>query len=326
MAMLVARYRVGESARWGLIRHDAPVAADDRVAIYPIAVEAPTTADLIAHHAAGPLDCAADPVAIAARDILSPITTDAQLVCQGLNYTDHVAEAQHASRKQNLFFGKASSSITGAYDAIRRPSEVQLLDYEVEFGLVMRAIPEPGVVPDAVELGRIVAGVVLANDVSARDVQFGASFFQWYQGKSYRTFCPLGPVLYLLEPEEVAATLLHLEIRLWVNGELRQSANSAQLIYPPAETLAQLSGIIDLRAGDVVLTGTPGGVTSPATPTLVGILKEHLLADGPRTQALREEWSKGRPFLAPGDMVTATLRDGLAGVDLGGLANRVVAA
>lgn len=325
MPTMIVRYRDGDSLRWGVIPGEAPTSGSGNASVIPLSADAQTTAEIIALYDSGKLDLTAASVTVPAKDFLSPVTTDASLICQGLNYSDHAAEAQHASRKQNLFFAKASSSITGAYGPIERPEEVELLDYEVEFGIVMRATPQRGVTPDAAGLGQVIAGVVLANEVSARDTQFGASFFQWYQGKSYRTFCPLGPVLYLLDPDEVAETLEALEIKLWVNGELRQSASSSQLIYPPDETLAQLSRIIDLKPGDVILTGTPGGVTAPATPALVAILKEHLLTDMVRRDALREEWRKGRPFLAPGDVVTATLRDGRLGRDLGGLENQVVA-
>lgn len=324
MAMMIVRYRDEGQVRWGRLIGPAPAAADAALEVAQIDTDATTTADLIEAWECGAIATApASTVTIAARDLLSPVTSDASLLCQGLNYADHAAEAQHAARKQNLFFAKASSSITGAYDAIERPAEVELLDYEVEFGIVLRAPIGRDTVVSQAEIGALVAGVVLANDVSARDVMFGAAFFQWFQGKSYRTFCPMGPTLYLLDRSEVADVLANLEIKLWVNGELRQSATSSQLIFGPAETLAQLAGVLDLKRGDVVLTGTPGGVTAPATPKLVEILKTHLLNDTVRRDELRIEMVKARPFLRPGDVVTASLRDLRTGRDLGGLENRV---
>ena len=152
---------------------------------------------------------------------------------------------------------------------------------------------------------------------------FGASFLQWFQGKSYRTFCPAGPVLYWLERSEVRETLEHLQIQLWLNGELRQSASSAQLIFKPAETLASLSTQMDLRCGDMLLTGTPGGVTAPASPKLVEILKTHLMADAVRRDELRVEMAKFRPFMKPGDVVTANLVDTLRHQALGGQENTI---
>ena len=325
MGLLVVRYRDNERARWGVLDGAAPLDSDANISVLPLTVAATTTGELIAAFDAGLAELGAARE-VPARALLSPVTSDAALICQGLNYADHAAEAQHHARKQNLFFAKASSTLSGAYDAIERPPEVELLDYEVEFGIVLRQALTRNAVVDAATLGGYVAGVVLCNDVSARDIMFGASFLQWFQGKSYRGFCPTGPALYLLAPNEVASVLENLELKLWVNGELRQSTTSERLIFKPAETLTQLSKILDLKAGDLVLTGTPAGVTAPATPKLVEILKTHLLADDVRREELRVEMSKARPFLQPGDVVTATLQDGRRGISLGGLQNRVRAA
>ncbi len=322
MGRLIVRYRDGEQVRWGELDGEPPVQPDDIVNVLPLAIEAATTADFIAA-----VDLAARPtgsaVQISADQLLSPITPDASIFAQGLNYQAHAAEAQHAKRRSNLIFSKASSSLTGPFGDIERPAEVQLLDYEVEFGIVLRRdLGQRDQVSDEI-IGDAVAGVVLCNDVSARDTMFGTSFLQWFRGKSYRTFCPAGPVLWLLDREEVAEALRHLEIKLWVNGELRQSASSDQLIYGPAETLSYIASSMDMRRGDLLLTGTPGGVTAPATPRMVEILQEHLLADEARRDELRIEMTKGRPFLQPGDIVTATLNDA-RGKSLGGLANKIV--
>jgi 2-keto-4-pentenoate hydratase/2-oxohepta-3-ene-1,7-dioic acid hydratase in catechol pathway len=327
MAPPIVRYQDGGAARWGKLIGSAPTVAAAQFSVAPIATSATTTADLIAAHDARDLVIDEDQVArLSAAQLLSPVTSDASLLCQGLNYRGHAAEAQHHVRKQNLFFAKASSSLTGPYSDIERPPEVQLLDYEVEVGVVLRTDlgRDAHVSPDA--LGEIVAGVVLCNDVSARDVMFGASFLQWFQGKSYRTFCPTGPVLYLLDPAEVASTLENLRIELWVNGELRQSASSSQLIFKPAETFEQLARIMDLKRGDLLLTGTPEGVTAPATPKLVEILKTHLLADETRRDQLRVEMAAFRPFLQPGDVVTARLSDLATNANLGGQESRIRAA
>jgi 2-keto-4-pentenoate hydratase/2-oxohepta-3-ene-1,7-dioic acid hydratase in catechol pathway len=322
LGRLIVRYRQAEVVRWGELEGPPPTAADARIQVRPLAVEAHTTAELIATLAdrqvgAGPA------VEVLAGDLLSPVTADAQLFAQGLNYQSHAAEAQHAKRTSNLIFAKASSSLTGPFSPIVRPPEVQLLDYEVEFGIVLRRDIGAGDAITDATVGDYVAGVVLCNDVSARDTMFGTSFLQWYRGKGYRTFCPTGPVLLLLEPGDVADVLSRLDLKLWVNGDLRQSATSAQLIWKPAETLAYIASTIDMRRGDMVLTGTPGGVTAPASPAMVEILKTHLLADDVRRDALRVEMTKGRPFLKPGDLVTATLAE-LDGISLGGLANPVI--
>lgn len=322
MGQLIVRYRHADQPRWGVLVGAAPVGPGDRVTLAPLVVDADTTSEFLAAQSSGALET--EPaIEVKADQLLSPVTTDGSIYAQGLNYQEHAAEAQHAKRKSNLIFAKASSALTGPYGDIVRPAEVELLDYEVEFGIVLRRdLGADDVVTDET-IGDAVAGVVLCNDVSARDTMFGASFMQWFRGKSYRTFCPTGPVLWLLDPSEVAEALGGLELKLWVNGEMRQSASSGQLIFGPAVTLSYIASSMDLKRGDLLLTGTPGGVTAPATLRMVEILKDNLLADETRRDELRVEMTKARPFLQPGDVVTATLADS-GGRALGGLANRVV--
>ena len=325
MAMLIVRYPEADRVRWGRLAGNAPTHAGDVVLVEPIISDATTTGELLSELESPRSLATTAATRIPASRLLSPVTSGAQLICQGLNYATHAAEAQQHTRRSNLIFSKATSSLTGPFASIVRPPEVELLDYEVEIGLVMRQnLLAATHVTDA-NVGDVVAAVVLCNDVSARDVMFGASFLQWFQGKSYRTFCPAGPVLYWLESHEVRETLEHLQIQLWLNGELRQSASSAQLIFKPAETLTSLSTQIDLRRGDMLLTGTPGGVTTPASPKLVEILKTHLMADILRRDELRVEMTKFRPFMKPGDVVTATLVDTLRHQAIGGQENRIAA-
>ena len=322
MTRLIVRYAESDAVGWGELKGPPPTRGEDVLDVVPLDIEAQTSSGLIAalQHAPAPTGT---PIRVAATRLLSPVTSDAQVFAQGLNYREHAAEAQHATRKSNLIFAKASSSLRGPFSPIVRPAEVQLLDYEVEFGIVLRRDLGAGEVVTEENLGSSVAGLVLCNDVSARDTMFGTTFLQWFRGKSYRTFRPAGPALLLLDEAEVVDALANLDLKLWVNGDLRQAATSAQLIWKPAETLTYIASTIDMRRGDLVLTGTPGGVTAPATPRMVEILKAHLLADEARRDELRVEMTKGRPFLQPGDLVTATLSD-LRGVSLGGLANRVL--
>ncbi|QBR01305.1 fumarylacetoacetate hydrolase family protein [Paraburkholderia pallida] len=326
MSRLIVRYGDNGVVHWGELIGAAPHSADDAVRLVPLAVQCATTAEFLAQPSGiGPAD-ERQAVTIKAATLLSPVTSGAALICQGLNYVSHAQEAKHAERKSNLIFGKAGSSITGPYDDIVRPPEVELLDYEVEFALVIR---KPIGAQDRIteeNIGEYVAGVVLCNDVSARDVQFGESLLQWFRGKSYRTFCPVGPVMWLLEPDEVAAALERLEIRLHVNGELRQHASSQQLIWKPVETLNFVGTVLDMHPGDLLLTGTPGGVTTPVTARMVEIIQTHLLHDEIRRDELRVEMTRGRPFLRAGDVVTATLVETGEGRMLGGLSNTVVEA
>ncbi len=325
MAQLIVRYADANQIAWGRLTSAAPAQPTDTLEIVAIATDATTTGGLIAELEHNPgLARRGEPKTILASQLLSPVTGDATLICQGLNYRDHAAEAGHHVRKENLIFAKASSSLSGPYADIVRPSHVELLDYEVEVGVVLRKDIASGAVVDEDNVGSYVAGVVLCNDISARDVMFGASFLQWYQGKSYRTFCPAGPVLYLLEPSEVAAVLNSLEITLSWNGEQRQSAITSDLIYKPAETLTQLAEIMDLRRGDMVLTGTPGGVIAQGTPRLIEILKTRLLDDIGRRDDIRAEMRTLGRFLQAGDTLTLTLREAGSGLDIGGQHCRIV--
>ena len=322
MGKLVVCYRDGGLVCWGELLGKAPRLAEDIIEVAPFVTEAKTTAEIITAFDKGAL-ATRPAMQISAEQLLSPVTADGTIFAQGLNYGSHAAEAQHAKRTSNLIFCKASSSITGPYGNIVRPAEVQLLDYEVEFGIVLRKDLREGDGVTDQTVGDAVAGIVLCNDVSARDTMFGTTFLQWYRGKSYRTFCPVGPALWLLDRDEVRDALLNLEINLWVNGEPRQSGISEQLIWKPAETLAYIASTIDMHRGDLLLTGTPGGVTAPATPRMVEILKNRLLADELRRDELRAEMTMGRRFLRQGDIVTATLTD-RRGRNLGGIANKIV--
>jgi 2-keto-4-pentenoate hydratase/2-oxohepta-3-ene-1,7-dioic acid hydratase in catechol pathway len=318
MGVMIVRFGEDNKSRWAQIVGAAPTGSEALIDVIPLDTRAETTGALIgAIEADHSILDGGKAHRIQGSALRSPITMDARLLCQGLNYRDHASEAGHHERKQNLLFTKASSSLSGPYEPVRRPSNTLLLDYEVEVGVVLRSdlLPSQKIGNDNV--GDVVAGVVLCNDVSARDTMFGASFFQWFEGKSSRTFCPAGPVLYLLERDEVAKTLEHLELQLWLNGERRQSAVTSNLIYKPAETLTHVASFMSLSRGDVILTGTPGGVIAQGSPKLFDILKNQLHADIPRRDAMRAELLAGASFLKPGDRMKLSLRDAHANLDLG---------
>jgi 2-keto-4-pentenoate hydratase/2-oxohepta-3-ene-1,7-dioic acid hydratase in catechol pathway len=326
MSLLIVRYLAAEGPRWARITGAPPTLASDRLEVAPIQTEAATTRALIEFLAGAPALTQPATLTIMAGQLMSPVTPDSRLLCQGLNYGEHASQSMVHTRKRNLLFMKASSSLCGAYADIVRPAGVRLLDYEVEIGLVLRAdITAPTQVSEAT-LGDYVAGVVLCNDISARDVMFGATFMQWFVGKSYRGFCPAGPVLYLLERDEVAETLAGLELELWLNGELRQSADSGQMIFKPAETLTQLSALMDLWRGDMLLTGTPGGVIAQPNRRILEILERNFMDDEARQAAMTEEFLSLADFLEPGDVITASLRDVRLGQGLGGQRSEVTGA
>jgi 2-keto-4-pentenoate hydratase/2-oxohepta-3-ene-1,7-dioic acid hydratase in catechol pathway/catechol 2,3-dioxygenase-like lactoylglutathione lyase family enzyme len=282
-----------------------------------------STADLLQAASRHPVPAiVGTPISPSDVRFLSPVTPPARIICQGANYADHRREGGYSSQKPafNMIFTKADSSLCGAADAIVRPARVALLDYEAELGLVVGTEIRGPLVVAPGEIHRYVGGLVVANDVSARDVQIPEE--QWVKGKSFRTFCPTGPYLYLLD-ESDGDLLDRLELRLWVNGELRQSASTADLLYKPYETLTELSGVMDLTPGDLILTGTPGGVAIKAPPRLVRLLGQ-LVAPDRRMKAFIEGQAGDPAYLQPGDVVRASIfsRDGR--VDLGTQVNRVV--
>ncbi len=255
--------------------------------------------------------------------ILSPVTKPARIVCQGANYSSHRAEAgmEAARPPYNMFFSKADSTLCGPYTEIIRPSHVQLLDYEIELGLVIGTEISSAVEVTDENLHQYIAGVVLFDDVSARDVQLSQG--QWLKGKSYRTFGPTGPYLYLLDKEEIPQ-IHELELNLWINDELRQSANTNQLLYKPAETLTELSEIMDLSKGDLVITGTTGGVALNLSPEVLGQVSSPALPYGQKVDLLVENQLKNGKYLKDGDVIRCQIKSKDGKIDLGEQVNKVV--
>jgi 2-keto-4-pentenoate hydratase/2-oxohepta-3-ene-1,7-dioic acid hydratase in catechol pathway len=220
----------------------------------------------------------------------------------------------------NMIFTKAQSCIAPAGTQVIRPRHVRLLDYEVELGLVVRDdITGPTQVSPA-NLHQFIAGVVIVNDYSARDVQIPQ--MQFYKGKSYRTFGPVGPRLTLLEEKDFAR-LGELRLRLAVNGAPRQDALASDMVFSPPETLTELSHMQDLSAGDLIATGTPAGCALRVPPKPVqklgALLSEHL-----RFSLFIKGQQKSALYLQPGDHVEATIRTDDGAIDLGVQRNEIV--
>jgi 2-keto-4-pentenoate hydratase/2-oxohepta-3-ene-1,7-dioic acid hydratase in catechol pathway len=181
-----------------------------------------------------------------------PIAAPSKIVCVGLNYRDHAAEASQEIPKQPLLFAKWGNALIGHGEPIRLPPFVKEADYEAELGVVIGRRIRDIAVDDALDA---VAGYLCLNDVSARDIQFLDG--QWTRGKSFDTFCPIGPRL--VPAKEVSDPQL-LRVRCIVNGEVVQDDSTASMIYPVAELIAFASRSLQLEPGDVVATGTPAGV------------------------------------------------------------------
>jgi len=248
-------------------------------------------------------------------ETLSPITTPCRVMCQGANYRQHAIESgmNPDERAFNLFFDKTDASITGPDAAVARPAHVALLDYEVELALVMRQEVSTPTTITPENLHEYVFGVTIANDLSARDVQLPQG--QFLKGKSYRGFCPTGPVLAVLEPDDVSL-LDDLDLRLDVNGEPRQGDNTANMLHRPAETLTELTEFCNLSPGDVLLTGTPHGCVATSPPALVRRLATALLSED-KLWASFITMNKRKPYLKPGDVVNASIRSANGALDLG---------
>jgi 2-keto-4-pentenoate hydratase/2-oxohepta-3-ene-1,7-dioic acid hydratase in catechol pathway len=281
----------------------------------PVDTKAVTTADLIADRAAVQEAALSGDTGTPVAELvaLSPVTTPCRVVAQMVNYRSHARDSGFTGDIPPAFFRKASGSVSGPGDAVVRPSHVKFLDYEVELGLVMGAPLPVGTVVGERDLPSYVAGLVITNDVSARDVQLTKT--QFYESKSYPTFTPTGPHLALLEPEDFAH-LLDLRLKLSVNGDLRQDRTLADMIVRPAQALTLLARFQALDAGDLLLTGTPGGTALKAPPKPVEKIGA-LLPPAVKWRAFFKSQAKNPHYLHAGDVITATIATPDGRIDLG---------
>lgn len=175
-----------------------------------------------------------------------------KIVAIGLNYLDHIRESRLSQPEQPLVFAKLPSSVTGPNDPIVVDLELTTqIDWEVELGVVVGRRMRNVAAGAALDY---VFGYTVGNDVSGRDVQFSES--QWTRGKSFDSFCPIGPVV--VTPDEIPDPQV-LGLRTRVNGELMQDSSTAEMLFGVAELLAFCSRNFTLEAGDLLLTGTPWG-------------------------------------------------------------------
>jgi len=190
--------------------------------------------------------------------LLAPIPRPPKIIGVGLNYRDHAQETGQPLPKAPILFSKASTAVIGPRQPIVIPKVSQQVDYEVELGVVMgvggHSISEE-------EALNHVAGYTVFNDVSARDFQFRDG--QWFRGKSFDTFAPMGPCLVL---RDQLPNPQNLRLRLRVNGRTRQDGTTANMVFSVAQLIADISQGITLEPGDVIATGTPAGVGFVAKP------------------------------------------------------------
>ena len=175
-----------------------------------------------------------------------------KILCVGLNYRKHAEESGAAIPTTPVLFSKFANTVAAHGEDVPLGEMAKEYDYEVELAVVMGAVADKIAEADALDT---VFGYATANDISARDLQMRTS--QWLLGKSLDKFMPIGP--YLVTADEVPDPQA-LALKTWLNGELRQNSNTADMIFPVAEIIAYVSKHFPLEPGDVIITGTPEGV------------------------------------------------------------------
>lgn len=317
MALHIVRFRKSGSETWGRL-------ADNK--IFPIDIPCESTARLLEKSKSDLVSVASTQLAIEPSDVelLSPVTRSAKVLCQGANYRQHMIDSgmNPDAKKFNMFFTKSSASITSPEGVIVKPKTVSLLDYEIELTLVLGKKTQGPVEITEHNLHHYVAGICIGNDVSARDIQIPQ--MQFHKGKSYRTFCPLGPVLCLLDQDEMHY-LNALELKLSVNGQTRQQDSTKNLVFKPIETLNEMSQIHDFEPGDILMTGTPSGcalgLPSPLLVRLSGLLPEQKKWDlFIKKQKARDQ------YLKVGDKIESVIVSSDGVINLGKQTHKIVSA
>ena len=291
--MKLATFTTHGRARVGVVRDDA---------IADLSVLAPALpTEMAALLAAGPdalatarnaAEQAHTLLALGEVTLLAPVLRPGKVLAIGLNYADHIAESGLARPEHPTVFNKQSTCITGPLSPVHLPRNSKALDYEGELAFVIgrrcRHVPKE-------RAREVIAGYCIMNDVSVRDVQLRTP--TWTMGKSFDTHGPLGP--WLVTADELPDPLA-LRLRTFVNGELRQDSNTSQLVFGCDYLVEHLTQAFTLEPGDVITTGTPGGVGMAMKPPRflqagdrvrieiegLGALENHVIDEPPDTTRL----------------------------------------
>lgn len=200
----------------------------------------------------------ATPVPASEANFAPVVTNPSKVICVGLNYRTHIAETGRELPQYPTLFAKFAETLMGPNDDLAIPAVSERVDWEAELGLI---IGRPVYRASAAEASAAIAGYTVCNDVSMRDFQ--RRTLQWLAGKMFARTTPAGP--YLVTPDEVGDAA-DLEIGCSVDGEVMQLARTSDLLFRPADIVAYASQAITLRPGDLLLTGTTGGVGDARKP------------------------------------------------------------
>lgn len=193
-------------------------------------------------------------------DFAPVVPAPSKVVCVGLNYRNHIQEMGRDLPEHPTLFAKFADALIGAGDDIVRPGETDRFDWEVELAVVVGA---PVRRARGEEAERAIAGFTVLNDITCRDWQFRTR--EWLQGKMWDSTTPVGP--YLVTPDELPGGVRPaLDVRLLVDGEAMQSDSTGDLLFDPVDLVEYVSTIVRLNPGDIIATGTPGGVGHARKP------------------------------------------------------------
>ncbi|WP_091739516.1 fumarylacetoacetate hydrolase family protein [Phenylobacterium immobile] len=213
--------------------------------------------DALSGVAAGWLD-GADAIPLDQVRLLAPVPRPNKILCMGLIYADHVAETSGKTPEHQIWFCKQPTAAHGPFDPIDVPKASTMVDYEVE---MVAVIGKGGRHISKADAPAAIFGYCVGNDVSARDWQRKTA--QWMLGKSFDTHGPFGP---WITTSDAVSDPHALAIRSIVNGEVRQNSNTSNLIFDVYDQIVELSQVMTLEPGDIIYTGTPGGVGTAMKP------------------------------------------------------------
>ncbi|MEU5046282.1 fumarylacetoacetate hydrolase family protein [Streptomyces griseorubiginosus] len=197
---------------------------------------------------------------VADADFAPVVPSPSKVVCVGLNYRNHIREMGRELPEYPTLFAKFGDCLIGAGDDIARPEETERFDWEVELAVVISRRVRRAT---SAEAAAAIAGFTALNDITCRDWQFRTK--EWLQGKMWDSSTPVGP--YVVTPDELPGGVRpELDVRLEVDGEVMQSDSTADLLFDPVALVEYVSTIVRLNPGDIIATGTPGGVGQARTP------------------------------------------------------------